>query len=222
MSSIDPRSVVTLLAADPDVGRFVDTSLSPPAPYRGSGTIRLIILGQDPTVKRRESRRGITTVLNLDRPGALRNYLSRVCAGMGLDLAKDVYATNFVNTFFTVPPASVKERDVLGIAGGYWRPILEQQLAAFPRAPILALGQPLLRQLAFAPASRMVRDYWGYVPHWKAGGGGPQGHLPPEANSLRRHIFPFPHQPSSTKLFYSQRLSSYIDYMRASVLEPDA
>jgi len=37
-----------------------------PKPFHGAGGIRLLIIGQDPTVQRKESRDDIKVVLNLD------------------------------------------------------------------------------------------------------------------------------------------------------------
>ena len=34
-----------------EIGAYVDASLDPPQPFRGSGEIRLIVVGQDPTVQ---------------------------------------------------------------------------------------------------------------------------------------------------------------------------
>ena len=76
---------------------------------RGHGGIQLVVLGQDPTVKNAEARGRITTVLNLDKPGSLRSYLQRVCAGLGARLDENVYATNVIKNFFTMPPTTVKE-----------------------------------------------------------------------------------------------------------------
>jgi hypothetical protein len=43
------RKVIDKLARS-KIGAYVDVSLNPPEPYRGSGKIRLIVVGQDPTV----------------------------------------------------------------------------------------------------------------------------------------------------------------------------
>mgnify|MGYP003591733564 CR=1 FL=1 len=213
------RSLAESLAADPFIGKYVDQCLSPPSPFRGTGQIRLIILGQDPTVKREASRGAIKTVLNLDRPGALRHYLEKVCHALGLSLDKDIYSTNYVNVFFKVPPASIKAPDILGIAKEYCFPPLRDELKAFPEIPILTLGQPLLRQIAGSRASAMVRDYWGYNASWRQGKTGPFTHLPAGGNDLQRNVFPFPHQPSSNKLFYSRRMAGYLQYMKAKCFD---
>ena len=207
------------LAADPLIGKYVDTSLSPPTPFGGKGEPRLIILGQDPTVKRKASRSAIKTVLNLDRPGALRHYLEKVCHALGSSLEKDIYATNYVNVFFKDPPASVKAPDILGIVKKYCLPPLRDELQTFPGVPILTLGQPLLRQIAGSQASALVRDYWGYNASWMQGKTEPFTHLPADSNDLQRKVFPFPHQPSANKLFYAQRIAGYLQYMKAKCFD---
>ena len=50
-----------------------------PEPFIGNGRIKLIILGQDPTVKNMESRKKIRTVLNLDKKQcSLYHYIKRI------------------------------------------------------------------------------------------------------------------------------------------------
>ena len=77
------EAVVRTLVGDPVVGRYVDGPRPLPRPFQGTGEVRLVILGQDPTVERGESRDRVTTVLNLDRGGSLRTLLAgTVCAGL--------------------------------------------------------------------------------------------------------------------------------------------
>jgi hypothetical protein len=38
--------------------------------------------------------------------------------------------------------------------------------------------------------------------------------IKPECNTLERMIFPFPHQPSLQKVFYRDRLSAYISFVK--------
>ncbi|MGE5437901.1 MAG: hypothetical protein ACM3O3_11780, partial [Syntrophothermus sp.] len=58
---------------------FVNDKLGIPQVYKGNSEIKLIILGQDPTVKNEKSRSKISTVLNLDKQGALKSYLNNIC-----------------------------------------------------------------------------------------------------------------------------------------------
>jgi hypothetical protein len=67
-------AVVCLLKADPELRLFVNDKLSMPEPFIGQGPIRLIMLGQDPTVEREASREAVKTVLNLNRPGPPQHH----------------------------------------------------------------------------------------------------------------------------------------------------
>lgn len=99
--SIARRSQAVLedLLSAPSVGQYVENR-TVPVPFLGEGEIRLIVLGQDPTVKNEKSRAGIRTVLNLDKEGSLKRYLRRICQGLGIGLEENVYATNVVKNFF--------------------------------------------------------------------------------------------------------------------------
>jgi hypothetical protein len=44
--SIKARKIISKLARS-EIGAYVDTTLAPPDPFRGSGKIKLIVLGQD-------------------------------------------------------------------------------------------------------------------------------------------------------------------------------
>ncbi len=45
----------------------------------------MIILGQDPTIKNKELRKNINTVLNLDKDGALKRYVKNICEKMNIN-----------------------------------------------------------------------------------------------------------------------------------------
>lgn len=62
--SIEARKVIDKLASS-EISSYIDTSLTPPDPFRGRGKIRLIILGQDPTVQDPEYREKIKVTLLL-------------------------------------------------------------------------------------------------------------------------------------------------------------
>lgn len=210
------------LRGNSDLRRFVDPKLGIPDVFCGKGEIRLVVLGQDPTVKNAASRRTIRTVLNLDKPGALKNYLSRVCEGLGLDLDQHVYATNYLKNFFVEPPTQIDEIDVFEVFGPEWLPLLQDELAQFPQVPLITLGQPLLRALVLGDASPLVHDYWGYSPRWKSGDRGPLLCLEAQHNRLHRTVFPFPHQPSfdhkTRGQFYRERLPDYTGFVREVAL----
>jgi hypothetical protein len=209
------RAVLGAIASDPELARFVDFSLDPPGVLRGSGEIRLIVLGQDPTVKNPRSRARITTVLDLDRRGSLRTYLARVCEELGLDLDRHVYATNYLKGFFVEPPTRIEEIDAFQVFGPLWLPLLRDELAQlFSGIPVISLGEPLLNMLVCEGASPYVRDYWGYTPDWKSGKADPFRYLEPDENRLGRTVFPFPHQRSVRKQFYRGQMSNYTAFIR--------
>lgn len=208
------KGMLRMIASDPELARFIDFPLEMPAVFCGSDEIRLVILGQDPTVKNPRSRARIKTVLNLDQQGSLRTYLSQVCEGLGLDLDRHIYATNYLKNFFVEPPTQIDEIDPLEIFGLLWLPLLQDELASFPGVPVIILGEPVLTALAYEGASPHVRDYWGYTPGWQSGETGPFGFLGPDENRLDRIVFPFPHQPSIRKRFYSERLEDYTAFVR--------
>lgn len=202
-----------LLSASCPIRNYV-VNRTVPAPFCGSGEIRLIILGQDPTVKNREARSLITTVLNLNRRGSLRSYISRICDGLGVDLDTNMYATNVVKNFFTEPPTTITGVDALGEASGYWLDLLKDEVNRFPDSVILSLGEPVLSVLVSGGGSVKVRDYWGYTRQWKVGEQGEFRCIERSVCVLGRSVFPFPHQPSISKRFYMDRFNDYLGYIR--------
>jgi len=209
--AVKTREILENLLADSHLAHFV-CKLPIPKVYSGNGRIKLVILGQDPTVKNKASRATITTVLNLDKSGSLKNYLSRICTGLGISL-ENVYATNYLKNFFTEPPTQIKEIDIFKEFTPYWLPLLKEELAQFPHVPIIVLGQPLLLPIVCGGASSLVRDYWAYTANWKSGEKGIYRYVEPDKNILGRVVFPFPHQPSIGKQFYTKRFEEYIAFI---------
>ena len=82
VASIDERAnaILESLSDDLQIKPYIDFSLPIPSVFRGCGEIKLIFLGQDPTVKSEKSRRSIITVLNLNKKGQLRSYLEKICS----------------------------------------------------------------------------------------------------------------------------------------------
>jgi uracil-DNA glycosylase len=198
---------------------FLDLSLGLPEPYLGSGPIRLIIIGQDPTVQREDSRQSVHTVLNLDRHGSLTGYLEDLCQKLGLSLAENVYATNVCKNFFTRPPIAIRRDsgiDVLEASAGVWLPVLKSELAHFPHATILSLGQPVLSMLVRPGFNRTMRYYWGYHKLWRQGEREPLRFISVEASTVDRVIFPFVHEPTQRGRraeFYRIRRNEYIQFI---------
>ena len=214
--AIKSAEVLQKIRADSMLSRYVPTDKTPSIFMETDNVrmIRLIVIGQDPTVKNEASREKIKTVLNLDKPrGSLYRYLSQICDGLGLDLRQNVYATNFAKNFFIQPPTQIEECNLLNETSRYWLPLLQEELSLFPDQPIVTLGEPLLKVLLLDPKKALVRSYWGYTPDWVRVK--PVFSLvSPEENKIKRRLFPFPHQPSLRKKFYSTNLQSYLTYMR--------
>ncbi len=182
---------------------LIDYSLAPIPPFCGKKTIKLIILGQDPTIRNIKQRSKIQYALNLDNnKSPLRKYIEKICAGLDLSL-DNIYATNIYKYFYTFPPA-----DNLDVLKRHLEPnlkLLESELSDFEECPIITLGEPVLKLLT--NSNEKVRDYWNYNDcgfHYNS----------PIQNILHRPIFPFPHQPSIRKEFYNGNFLRYLDYMK--------
>ncbi len=212
------------LKNDPLIGRYIDDRLPIPKPYVGSGTIRLVIIGQDPTVQREASRAAINTVLNLDKPGwALHSFLDDICRRLGLSIDAQVYATNAAKSFYTNPPTTIKKEEGIDVLDAArceaWLKVLRTELAEFPDAVVISLGQPLLSMLVRPGFPREVGYYWGYRKDkdWRNGDIASMSTISPEASTVGRQIAPFSHQPSlrgRSGQFYRARKDAYIDFVR--------
>jgi uracil-DNA glycosylase len=202
------------LRQHPRLALYVDAALEPPIPFGPPSGARLVILGQDPTVKREASRRGVRVVLNLDRPGSLRTYLAEVCSRLDVDIDREVYALNLSNNFFTAPPASL-EPWVLKEAAEVWAPLVQEQLADHPAALVIVLGEPLLAVIAMAGTPSRLRTYWGYAKSDVPGVPASFAALAEDQNLLRRPVYPFPHAPSRGRYFYRSTLPAYTRFAAA-------
>ncbi|HOW31170.1 MAG TPA: hypothetical protein PLP88_06360, partial [Bacteroidales bacterium] len=114
----------------------IDLSLGVIPPFIGSSDIKLIIIGQDPTIKNVASRKNITCTLNLDKKNALRTYIHGICSELGITI-ENVYATNLFKYFYTIPPAETME-----VLRSHLKPnlaLLQQELEGFKNIPLIAL-----------------------------------------------------------------------------------
>lgn len=124
----------------------------------------------------------------------------------------NVYATNMFKYFYTQPPAytgvlskHVKENLTL----------LKKEIASYPDAVIITLGEPVLQLLVNAK----MNYYWDYVKKTRKNTadykkcGGVFKKCSAE-NELLREFYPFPHQPSLRKDFYKDNLDNYLRYMK--------
>lgn len=215
---IDEKIVQTysLILSKPHLREFVDTKHDIPRVFRGTGNIRLIVIGQDPTIINKASRKNITSVLGLDKPGKMQRYLYRICEGLGIDPLKELYATNLFKNFFEDPPDH--DSDVLKKFFDLWFPVLQVEAAQFPKTPIVVLGDHVLNFIAGDGDIRYVRNYWGYHEQWRKGMTEPFKHILPEENLLKENIYPFPRVSSIIKEFYFQRFENYINYIKSSFI----
>jgi uracil-DNA glycosylase len=206
----------SLILSKPHLREFVDIKHEIPRVFRGTGKIRLIVIGQDPTIINKASRKNITSVLGLDKPGKMQRYLYRICEGLDIDPLKELYATNLFKNFFEEPPDH--NSDVLKKFFELWFPVLKEETAQFPCVPIVVLGDHVLNFLTGECDIKFVRNYWGYHENWKKGMNEPFKHLLPEENLLTENIYPFPRVSSIIKEFYFQRFDNYINYIKSTFI----
>ncbi len=212
------QSIVAELVDDPEIGSYIELGpdVGIPTPARGASRIRLMVVGQDPTVGVRKRRREMKSVLDArTREGPLRTHLSRLCSDLGLVMEENAYVTNLVKGFFTVPPALVKGVNLISLSAPHWIPLLKEEVAELPGVSILTLGQPAFDALINPGVNPQVRDYWGYVPDWEKGSHGEFHVVEPEDNVLGRVLIPFPHINTARRhRFYLSRWKKYVAFAK--------
>lgn len=198
---------------NPIVGGYVP-------PYIGGGEIRLVIIGQDPTVRNPESRSKITCTLNLDKRGALRSYVEKICECLCISM-ENVYATNLFKYFYSTPPSGTPE--VLQFHLESNLKLLKEELSDLNLSndcPIITLGEPVLKLLLNQDVSnkeKKVRFYWDYNSATKSSD--KHFRFVDESKSALSHKFyPFCHQPSMRKQFYKDCLIDYISFLKENCI----
>ena len=180
----------------------IDYDLDPIPPFYGNGDIKLIIIGQDPTVQNEISRKQISVALNLDKKCSLAAYIEKeICEPLGISLS-EVYATNLFKYFYKNPPS--KYRDVLN---AHLEPNLElllTEIRQFRCCPVITLGEPVLQLLSYDSKVKL-RDYWNYS-------GKGFNYQQKEDNKLGHIIFPFVHLNSRNKCFYKNYFKKYTEF----------
>jgi uracil-DNA glycosylase len=202
-----------------EIADFVDTRWPLPRPFLGSGDIRLIIVGQDPTIAQEKNRRHMHTVLNLDKKRGMWTYLEQLCLRLELSLAENVYATNACKNFFVLQPKSIKDKydiDVLAASAPVWLPVLKEELAAFPKAMVVSLGEPVLAMLVRKSFSRELKYYWGYDSQWKLGNKNNMQVVTADQSMIERPFHPFAHHQTwiNRQGFYHLKFNEYLAYVR--------
>lgn len=205
----------SLILSKPHLREYVDTLHEIPRIYNGGGKIKLILIGQDPTIINKASRKNIKWVLGLDKPGKMQRYIHRICEGLNIDPLKELYATNLFKNFFEEPPDHNSE--VLKKFFDLWIEVLKEETKLYPGVPIAVLGDPVLNFISIDGQNLFVRNYWGYHEDWKKGVNEPFKHLLPEENLLNSYIFPFPRVSSIIKEFYYERFDNYINYIKSTL-----
>lgn len=201
------------LSEDFVLGNDIDFSYDFIPPFSNSdqiSDIKLVIIGQDPTVRRKDSRSKVNTTLNLDKENSLRIYLKAICKTLDLDLDKEVYATNLYKCFFKIPPA--EDQRVLTRHFKIWMDLLINELSIFDNTIFITLGEPLIKQL-FHSEHRRVRYYWDYIGQSQSGMNFKFNDS--SDNYLQKRIYPIAHQPSwSQKKFYKTYLENYLEFVK--------
>jgi len=189
----------------------IDLELNVIPPFKGASEIKLIIIGQDPTIRNVKSRKNITCTLNLDKNNSLKTYIGSICEKLGITV-ENVYATNLFKYFYTYPPADTPE-----VLQAHLEPnlrLLMQELNEYKSLPVITLGQPLLQLLCGDNA--LVKDFWDYEKKTRKTNSNFRFSNASE-NKLNRDFYPFPHQPSIRKEFYKNTLNSYTQFMSSKI-----
>ncbi len=195
---------------------YLESGYDIPNVYKGTEDIKLIILGQDPTVKNSIQRGKVTMVLNLDKQGSLRHYILEICNKLGINLDRNIYATNLIKNFFIDTPTNlqrINEEPIIEEYSKYWIEVMKEEIKYYPDIPILILGEPLLKVLVNIGQDSFLRDYWGYSSEWKNNKFNNLNYITPNNNKLNRVIIPFSHQPSASKEFYKKQFGNYCNYI---------
>jgi hypothetical protein len=132
-----------------------------------------------------------------------------------LSLEKNVYATNACKNFFADPPTEILKHE--GASAEVWLPVLHEELAGFPDATVISVGEPVLTMLVRDGHPKKIKHYWGYHRHWKNGKRTPIIRVEAEQSRIGRSFYPFIHQPSFQSprgAFYRHRWREYIDFVR--------
>lgn len=190
-------------------GNPIDDSLLPIPPFKISDQIKLIIVGQDPTIRNKIKRKNIETTLNLDKQGPLRKYILDICSILEINI-QNIYATNVFKYFYKDPPSAT-----FHILQNHLYPnlkLLKEELSNFPNLPVITLGEPVLKLLSKDQNNSEIKYYWDYNHNTKTSNKNFK-YCQEKDNLLDRKLFPMPHQPSISKGFYSIFFKEYCDFI---------
>lgn len=207
------RTTKSLLSKDTVLQNDIDFSYDFILPFSKAdktSEVKLVLIGQDPTVRRQKSRVDIKVTLNLDKENSLKTYLKKVCEILQIDIEKEVYATNLYKCFFKIPPAD--DQSILTRQFKIWMDFLIYELAVFKNSFVVTLGEPLINQLIHSN-SKQVKHYWDYIGQTKSGRNFKCNE--PFENYLQRRIYPIAHQPTwNRNEFYKTYLKDYLEFLK--------
>lgn len=202
------ESILKQLTAEPS-SNSIEKERDFVPPFIGGNNIKLIIIGQDPTIRNVKQRKNIKCTLNLNKSRALTKYIEQICEGLGITI-ENVYATNVFKYFYENPPA-----DTFDVLIKHLPPnlnLLKKELSVFPKVPVITLGEPILKLLTDGVHAK-VRYYWGYDSKSRTSNGAFK-FLHANENKLNRTFYPFCHQPSIRKQFYNDTIKEYTHFVK--------
>jgi hypothetical protein len=182
--------------------------------------VKVIVLGQDPRVQRRESQAKIRHVLSLGESQApLDRFVVKIVSGISSSprLGRDnIFGLNLVDRLYDHKPTE----EEVWTDGNKSIDHVRRKLEPFaPFVPLVSLGQPVLRVLANDRRVKL-RDLWGYENPARPADSRKFRHLGPAHNVLGRHVFPFPHINSYQRKnsdFYRRTFDDYIRFCSSVV-----
>ena len=206
------KSTKEFLKKNTELADGIDLSMNFIPPFSKSikvSDVKLIIIGQDPTVRNKTSRKNIQATLNLDKNNSLRKYVEKVCKKLHFDIDKEVYATNLYKCFFTDPPSD--NPNILTRHFKIWMDILIDELRVFDLPYVVTLGEPVIQQLVYPYAEKNVKFYWNYTGNTNSGCKFKS--ISQNDNYLQKKIYPIPHQPTYSKNFYKKYFDNYLNFI---------
>lgn len=108
--------------------------------YRPGDSFRLMLIGQDPTIRKRPER--VSQVLMLDQPNGQLSRWLRDLLGDNAFNRITIYATNVVKCSFPKPPSDMGGYRFLKPYSNNCRRHLVQEVACFRPALVISLGEP--------------------------------------------------------------------------------
>jgi hypothetical protein len=165
-------------------------------PYYTGKSIKLIIIGQDPTVCSSDTRDHLNSVLALRNKGNnLYNYIvNEILNPIGISI-ENVYATNIFKHYFKSTP---KQENILHHIDDNLE-LVKKELVLIPNCPIiLMVGNQVLNNIS----EHELAYYWD------------AGNIHSSKNKLDRELFPFPHLTPHRlhDKYKGKNFERYIDY----------